>query len=469
MSNGKPVKISAAKVEAMDIGEVMWDALVTGLHVRAGARNKSFMFAYRTLNGQRRCPAMGRYGVEIKSVDHARDIAQAWALQVSNGGDPSLEKEAKRAAGPAATIRSLKKKWEEEIAIAKKRRKEEDTAINSNELEDLQIIKKKKRKGKTDLADLASNTIDGYESRWKHIIEHFGEDAPLTDMTDEEIDKLHTKLVAKSKDPKTGRVTGGHITANRTLTFICTLINLGKDWKMIDLTRPTPTKEVSAFVEHGRERPMTEDELRRFLKVVVEWMQSKDSIKKRMARLASLCLVCGTRSGEFKTSRLSWINWQAKLLKVPKAKGDNWKTIPLGDVAIFILKQRLEEWETDVKAGKIKPEHDWIIPGKYKDEPLKATKRAWTKLLKAAGIAHTGKKAKLNLHDLRHTFITRMVNTGSGSQDQAGKIVGHKNRETTDGYSHLMVEPARAAINKTYQDFELLLKPAPQAVSGRGT
>lgn len=189
--------------------------------------------------------------------------------------------------------------------------------------------------------------------------------------------------------------------------------------------------------------------------MATEWMRSDSVMKKRIARLASLCLVCGTRSGEFKTSRLSWINWDTKTLQVPKAKGDTWKTIPLGDVALFILKEIHEEWKA---AGAI-PEHDWIIAGDDPKHYFNGTKGAWVKFLKAARIAHTGKKTKLTLHDLRHTFITRMVGTGSGSQDQAGKIVGHKNRETTEGYSHLMIEPARAAINKTYQEFEMLLKP----------
>lgn len=455
MSQGKPIKITAAKIEAMDAGEVMWDALVTGLHVRAGARNKSCMFAYKTLAGIRRCPVIGRYGIEIKSIDHARDIAQDWALRISKGEDPANQKEELRSAAAAPTLKDLKLRWEKEIDVAKKRRETEDTRISQNDLDDLQIIKKRK----TTLADLASATIVDYEYRWTVLIDHFKEDKTLASITDEEIEKLHTKLVEKVKDPKLGFARGGHVTANRTLTFLCTVMNLAKEWKMLDAGRLSPTRAVSHFIERGRERHLTEDEMQSFLKVATVWMAPKekpsaeDLTKKRIARLASLCLVCGTRSGEFKTSRLSWINWETKTLKVPKAKGDTWKTIPLGNIAIFILKEIHEEWKT---SGAV-PEQDWIIPGDDPNTHFKGTKRAWVKFLKAARIAHTGRKTKLTMHDLRHSFITRMVSTGSGSQDQAGKIVGHKNRETTDGYSHLMVEPARIAINKTYEDFEKIL------------
>lgn len=455
MSKGTPVKLTASKIEGMKIGEDFWDAIVPGLHVKAGTRAKSFLYAYRTLSGVRRHIQVGRYGVEMKSVDHARDTASAWSLEIANGGDPAIKKQEHR---NAATLKDLKVKWEEETAIAKARRDAEDVIISKNELDDLLIVRKKK----TTLADLAKNTISNYEGRWKHIIAHFGEDCPLTAITDDEIKALHGNLVNKVKDPKTGCVRGGHVTANRTLTFICTLLALAKDWGMLDKARPAPTKNVSAFVEHGRQRPMTEEELKRFLGMIKEWLQSKNRTDKRIARLASLCLVSGTRSGEFKTSRLSWVNWEANLLRVPKAKGDSWKVIPLGNVAMFILNEIRDEW---VAAGAV-PEHDWIIPSDNPATHLKATKNAWKKLLKAAQIAHIGRRTKLNLHDLRHTFITRMVNTGSGSQDQAGKIVGHKNRETTDGYSHLMIEPARVAINKTYQDFETLLIPSiPQEVT----
>lgn len=60
------------------------------------AGRKMFMVAYTASNGQRRKPALGRFG-EI-TVEQARVIAQDWLAQVRRGGDPSAERSAARQA-----------------------------------------------------------------------------------------------------------------------------------------------------------------------------------------------------------------------------------------------------------------------------------------------------------------------------------------------------------------------------------
>ncbi|WP_163103980.1 Arm DNA-binding domain-containing protein, partial [Acinetobacter baumannii] len=60
------------------------------------AGRKMFMVAYTAANGQRRKPAIGRFG-EI-TVEQARTIAQDWLAQARRGGDPSAERSAARQA-----------------------------------------------------------------------------------------------------------------------------------------------------------------------------------------------------------------------------------------------------------------------------------------------------------------------------------------------------------------------------------
>src|SRR5687768_14904911 len=67
--------------------------------VTAGGR-KVFMLQYRTNCGERRKPAIGRFG-EL-TVDQARSIAQDWLADVRKGNDPSA---AKLAARQALTIK----------------------------------------------------------------------------------------------------------------------------------------------------------------------------------------------------------------------------------------------------------------------------------------------------------------------------------------------------------------------------
>lgn len=63
---------------------------------------KTFMVAYVAANGQRRKPAIGRFG-EI-TVEQARTIAQNWLADVRKGKDPSAERAAARR---ASTVKEL--------------------------------------------------------------------------------------------------------------------------------------------------------------------------------------------------------------------------------------------------------------------------------------------------------------------------------------------------------------------------
>jgi Arm DNA-binding domain/Phage integrase, N-terminal SAM-like domain len=66
------------------------------------AGRKVFMVAYVANNGQRRKPAIGRFG-EV-TVEQARSIAQDWLADVRRGKDPSAEKSAARR---APTVKEL--------------------------------------------------------------------------------------------------------------------------------------------------------------------------------------------------------------------------------------------------------------------------------------------------------------------------------------------------------------------------
>ena len=93
------------------------DTTIPGFLVKVTpAGRKIFMVAYVAHNGQRRKPAIGRYG-EI-TVEQARGIAQDWLAEVRRGGDPGG---AKTEARKAPTIAELCKKFMEDYS--KKRNK----------------------------------------------------------------------------------------------------------------------------------------------------------------------------------------------------------------------------------------------------------------------------------------------------------------------------------------------------------
>jgi hypothetical protein len=73
------------------------DTTIPGFLVKVTpAGRKTFMIAYVTNSGQRRKPAIGRYG-EI-TVEQGRGIAQDWLAEVRRKGDPSAERTGSRQA-----------------------------------------------------------------------------------------------------------------------------------------------------------------------------------------------------------------------------------------------------------------------------------------------------------------------------------------------------------------------------------
>jgi hypothetical protein len=100
------IKLAKTAVDAATIGAKDYelrDTIVPGFLLEATpAGRKIFMVHYRTNAGDRRKPAIGRFG-EL-TVEQARSIAQDWLAGVRKGKDPSAEKTAARDAPSVAEL-----------------------------------------------------------------------------------------------------------------------------------------------------------------------------------------------------------------------------------------------------------------------------------------------------------------------------------------------------------------------------
>lgn len=175
------------------------------------AGRKIFMVAYIANNGQRRKPAIGRFG-EI-SVEQARAIAQDWLADVRKGNDPSAEKSAAR---QAPTVKEL---FERFIADYSEARNKPST-VESNR---------------------------GYGKLY--IVPLLGQ-MKVPDVTRADISNLMKKM--------SGRPTN----ANRVLSAVRKMFNMAEVWGM----RPdgsNPCRHVPKFPERGQTRLITDPELKR--------------------------------------------------------------------------------------------------------------------------------------------------------------------------------------------------------------
>src|SRR5206468_7151280 len=88
------INVTKPAVDAATFGAKEYelrDTIVSGFLLKVTpAGRKIFMVQYRTNAGERRKPAIGRFG-EL-TVEQARSIARDWLADVRKGKDPSVEK-----------------------------------------------------------------------------------------------------------------------------------------------------------------------------------------------------------------------------------------------------------------------------------------------------------------------------------------------------------------------------------------
>jgi integrase len=172
---------------------------------------KIFMVAYVATNGQRRKPAIGRFG-EI-TVEQARTIAQDWLADVRKGNDPSAERSANR---KAATVKELFDRFMDDYSESRNK----PSTVKSNR---------------------------GYGKLY--IIPHLGR-MKVPDVTRADIANLMKKM---SRTPTN---------ANRVLAAVRKMFNMAEVWGM----RPdgsNPCRHIPKFPERGKTRLITDTELKR--------------------------------------------------------------------------------------------------------------------------------------------------------------------------------------------------------------
>jgi integrase len=84
----------------------------------------------------------------------------------------------------------------------------------------------------------------------------------------------------------------------------------------------------------------------------------------------------------------------------------------------------------------------WVFPAARGKGHHVGASKVWRRVRKAAGLKD------VRLHDLRHSFASVSVSLNQ-SLFIIGKILGHATTQTTERYSHLQLDPVRAAAEQT--------------------
>ncbi len=267
---------------------ILWDYEVSGFMCKiTPAGKKSYFLYYRTHDRRQRRPKIGDHG--IITCEQARSIAQRWLLEVSQGKDPSAEKQDLR---HMPTLKELADQYMKEHAPRKKA---------SSQKEDKRL--------------------------WKqHILPTLGL-LKVSSLDRSDIAKLHHSLQ--------------HLptTANRVLSVLSKALNLAELWGY----RPNhsnPCLHVKKYAENKRERFLSQEEVNRLMETLDE--EEQDNENPWPLHAIRLLLLTGCRLNEILTLKWEEVDFDNQCLRLRDSKTGK-KPIYLSTPAIDLLKSIPQE------------------------------------------------------------------------------------------------------------------------------
>ena len=254
--------------------------------------------------------------------------------------------------------------------------------------------------------------------RW-HILPAFG-NRPMGSIERKEVLALHQ------------RMSGTPNQANRMLRTLFLMYTLSRDWGLLPAGLPSaghnPCTGVMKYPDRKRERFLTDAEFER-LGDVLRDAESRGGASASTIAAIRLLLLTGCRKSEILTLRWEHVDLGAAQLHLPDTKTGA-RTITLPQAAMQVL--------ADIP--KI-PGNPWVIAGRKPNTHLKGLDVGWRTLRSRARLED------VRIHDLRHSYASRALALGE-SLPMIGKLLGHKQIETTARYAHLADDSVHASAER---------------------
>jgi integrase len=196
---------------------------------------------------------------------------------------------------------------------------------------------------------------------------------------------------------------------------------------------------------------------------VEEQQKLMESLKGERLKAAFLVLLfTGIRRGELLALKWSDINFKNKTITINKnlirtrgqsknklmiksTKTEDIRILPMSNIVWEALKEHQEKMQIEGNYGTDKPvfctrNGNYILPDKLNEK--------YKRILEKAGL-----EPNENLHALRHSFATRLLESGVNIK-VVQELLGHAQISTTaDIYSHVLPEIKREAIKKLEEYF----------------
>ena len=243
----------------------------------------------------------------------------------------------------------------------------------------------------------------------EHLSSHFGKERPLAEVGPVDIEgyKVHRRA----------KVSGS--TVNRELALLKRMFNLAITWDLF--LAANPVRKVKFFREFNIGlRVVSSEEEKDLLQNASPYLQD----------LIRFALNTGLRIGEIFSLRWSNVDLKRGLLAVFAAKTEKIREVPMNSET----RQVLEAWWLGKKS-------EVVFYNPETGKPFVDLKAGFALACGKAGISG------VTWHTLRHTFASRLVNSGVDIVT-VKELLGHSSLSVTMRYAHTNIDAKRAAIEK---------------------
>jgi integrase len=410
------IKLTTDRIAALKPRAKPYDtrnAEIAGLVVRtqpSGA--KAFNYRYRTSDGRQRTIKLGAVVIGIGA---ARKLAIALAAQVAAGGDPAAARRTARSSAKQAAAQADQRRFGVFLADSYARH----------------VLAEQKR---------GAETIARIRAAFAGFL-----DLDLGEITE-----------ARVKDWRADRLKAGRSrgTVDREVSMLSTLLNHAV--RVAGLLPANPLREIRPLVKAAARtntlRFLDDDEERRLRGALQERDRGMRAARMRkntqrtttrrpdypahyvdhLEPFVLVLLGTGLRFGELTQLRWSAIDLRTRLLTVhgDTAKSGLTRHVPLSDEMLAVLSR----WRLRARIDQ----DALVFPGRDRGT-LVDIKTAWATLLRRARIT------RFRIHDLRHTFASRLVQRGVDLY-RVQKLLGHASPVMTQRYAHLAPDHLADAV-----------------------
>ena len=229
--------------------------------------------------------------------------------------------------------------------------------------------------------------------------------------------------------------------ANQVVEILSRLFYAAESWGIAPESG-NPCQFLKKYKKRSCERFLSEEEFRRLGDVLCE-MQDEGTLSASAAVAIRLLMLTGCRRNEILTLQWIDVDLEAGELRLRDAKtGARWVALsPTARQVLATIPRR--------------PSNPWVISGRGASGRLSNLNKPWIEVRKRAGLED------VRIHDLRHSFASRALALGE-SLPMIGKLLGHRQVQTTARYAHLAQESVKASSARVAESIAVDMDTSPR-------